>query len=260
MSRKGSRNGDGARIDTPAQQCEVLPSGLPRYVKDKIGDRSGRLTVKTFAGYQTAPNGKNKAIWTCDCDCGGTVNIWTSDIGKIQSCGCQTTATHGAKCQDADPLHRKAYRAWENMIARCTNSKSNKYHRYGARGIRVCDRWLSSFETFNEDVGSPPTTDHSIDRIDNDKGYAPDNCRWATATEQANNTSTNRRVRLYGKTKTVADWCRLFNLTHQSVCFRLNHGATPAEAILHWPSELCADEMADDREELANRIYPDLLG
>jgi hypothetical protein len=260
VSRKGKRNGEGARVDTPASECELLPTGIPRYVTDKRGDRGGRLTVKEFAGFQTAPDGKNKAIWRCGCDCGGTVNVWTSDVGKIQSCGCQTSITHGAKCQDATPIYRKAYRAWENMIARCTNPDFNKYHRYGGRGIKVCDRWLNSFEAFYLDMGSPPSLQHSIDRMDNNQGYETANCRWATATEQANNTSTNRRVKLGGKTKTIAEWCRLFELKHKSVCHRLNRGATPTHAILCWPSDPCADEIADDRDELANLIYPDLLG
>jgi hypothetical protein len=87
---------------------------------------------------------------------------------------------------------RRVYRIWEQMKQRCVDPNHVSYPRYGARGIEVCDEWRSSFEAFLADMGEPPTDQHSIDRIDNDGGYARGNCRWATRVEQ----QANKRARV----------------------------------------------------------------
>jgi hypothetical protein len=94
---------------------------------------------------------------------------------------------HGAASAKATP----EYNSWRNMKARCHNPSHNRYHDYGGRGITVCDKWSDSFAVFLEDMGEKPTPTHSIDRIDNEGSYKPDNCRWATPTEQ----NRNHRIR-----------------------------------------------------------------
>lgn len=89
------------------------------------------------------------------------------------------------------------------MKQRCLNPNNNQFHNYGARGITVCDRWLDSFENFYNDMGEPPTSSHSLDRIDNDRGYSPDNCRWATPSEQTYNRRDYKRPKY--KTEIVKD-------------------------------------------------------
>jgi hypothetical protein len=241
MGRKGSRNGEGARIDTPAALCQLKQrTGLPERVKDKRGDRLGRLTVKEFAGFYINPkSGSNKAVWSCECECGTLINVVTNNFRTTKSCGClylEIYEPHGAMRQDADPLYRKAYCAWESMKQRCYNPNDSSFKRYGGRDIKVCDRWLLSFDAFIEDLGLPPTADHSLDRRNNEGIYEPLNVQWATPTEQSNNRSSNRQVKLGHQTKTIAEWCRALDLKPSSVRSRLDQGLSPLEALLTWPS------------------------
>ena len=124
------------------------------------------------------------------------------------------------------------------MKQRCSNPNDRDYARYGAKGITVCERWSTGdgertgFECFLADMGMPPSRAHSIDRIDVYGPYSPDNCRWATAREQANNKSNTRHLTIDGVTKPLAEWCREYGLSRATVYFRLKHmGMTHKEAI-----------------------------
>lgn len=111
------------------------------------------------------------------------------------------------------------------MLERCGNTHCKDFAKYGARGIKVCVRWRS-FEKFFADMGDkPPGT--SLDRIDNNRGYGPHNCRWSTARTQANNTRKNITVRHYGKTATLANWARRLNLPYKTLWYRYVHGERP---------------------------------
>ena len=134
----------------------------------------------------------------CKCDCGTERMIVSSTLrsGRSKSCGCWGSTvralTHG---QARKGNKSGTYNSWAHMISRCYNKNNKVYRWYGARGITVCDKWKNSFEEFFKDMGVKPAKGHamSIDRIDNDKGYFPENCRWATPIQQANNTSRSRR-------------------------------------------------------------------
>jgi hypothetical protein len=139
-------------------------------------------------------------------------------------CSKEKSTTHGQASS-------KEYSIWKHMKTRCYNSNYKKYHRYGARGITVCDRWLNSFENFFADMGECPEG-FSIDRIDNDKNYCPENCRWATQTEQNNNKSNNILLTIYGKTMSLSEWLKVNPYANrQTVYDRLKKGWTHKQAL-----------------------------
>ncbi len=124
------------------------------------------------------------------------------------------------------------YRAWESMKYRCLRPTHKFYRLYGGRGIKICDRWINSFQNFLEDMGHKPTPKHSLDRIDNDKGYFPENCRWATKREQVRNRSDNVWVSLEGKTLMLIDWAKLTGVNFNTIKTRLRRGWSEEKAIL----------------------------
>lgn len=128
----------------------------------------------------------------CLCDCGNISNPREFDIrkGNRYSCGCYHNTELKSKINKTHGMtYTSEYETWCKMKSRCFYKGNNRYYRYGARGITVCDRWLHSFENFYEDMGSKPSKKYSIDRIDNDGNYCPENCRWATAQQQNENQS-----------------------------------------------------------------------
>jgi hypothetical protein len=129
----------------------------------------------------------------------------------------------------------KVYRSWLQMIHRCFNPNHCHFERYGGRGITTTSDWLD-FNNFFRDMGHPPTGGHSLDRLDNNKSYSKNNCRWATPIEQANNRSSNRRITYQGETLTLAEWSRKQNISPRLISRRLQDGWT-AERILATPAQ-----------------------
>jgi hypothetical protein len=127
------------------------------------------------------------------------------------------------------------YARWFSMKARCYNPKDSNFARYGGRGITVCDRWRNDFQAFFADMGPPPTPAHQIERIDNDGPYSPENCRWATRTEQASNRHTNQTITFRGETLTVQEWARRTGIKAPALYWRL-HDGWDAERILTTPT------------------------
>lgn len=182
-----------------------------------------------------------EAMWICKCDCGNTVTVDGHSLRRLEtkSFGCLQKDTlvamnfvHGFRRRGE---YVQEYTAWKSMRSRCLNKKTKYYSLYGGRGIKVCDRWLHSFQNFFDDMGEKPSSKHSLDRWPNNNGhYEPGNCRWATSIEQSLNRRNNRFVTAFGETKTVSQWSRELGINDQTIHSRMKRGIV-GDAIISIP-------------------------
>lgn len=204
-----------------------------KQIRNLIDERFGKWTVLSYLGRLR----HDHVYWLCRCDCGVEREVFESNLvtGKSTSCGgagCISSKKHGKS-------GTRVYSIWENMISRCQNPNNFSYYLYGDRGITVCDEW-KSFENFYNDMGDPPDK-YSIDRLDPNLGYFPENCRWASSSEQACNKSGIKRQRnissisFNGETKTIHEWARDIGIHGNTLTHRLRSG-WPIEKALTTPS------------------------
>ena len=187
------------------------------------GMKFGRLTVVSEAQRLT----KGPPRWHCECDCGGATESigYLLTCGRIKSCGClKTDACREPKNLKHGGVGSYHYRAWSGMKSRCYNSGNPGFPSYGGRGIRVCQRWLDSFEDFRRDVGERPSAKHSIDRIDVNGDYAPDNCRWATAIQQTHNRRCSISIEHDGREMMLLEACKLTGVNYKTAKWRISQG------------------------------------
>lgn len=197
------------------------------FFKDLTGQRFGRIAV---IRKMERPG---VTWWVCACDCGNEKSIRATSIisGHTKSCGCKQGAVtkHGKSSHDN---YCAEYWTWKSMTRRTTRAKKSErcYKNYRGRGIKVCERWMS-FENFMEDMGERPSEDHSIDRIDNDGDYCPENCRWATGKEQARNRRSSKMITYEGETICLTEWAEKLGMSKMVLFKRIELGWTPERAF-----------------------------
>lgn len=206
-------------------------------VQNLANHRFGRLTVLRL----TERRQSGGVVWLCACECGNACMARGCDLksGNTKSCGClnreETVArsvTHGAT---RGGKHTAEYEAWAGAGKRCTNPKDRFFRDYGGRGITVCDRW-KSFALFLADMGERPSPKHSIDRIDPDGNYDPDNCRWADIKTQSRNKRNAQMLTLNGVTRNIANWADLTGIHYRTLKSRINQQGWAIEKALTTPS------------------------
>lgn len=218
--------------------------------KQLDGQRFGRLTVIRRAGSRSG-----RVVWACMCNCGSTVEVVSHALtsGHTKSCGCwkdernrgtQPKHSHARRGTQPTPT----YKTWQAMMTRCYNEKAKSFKDYGGRGIKVCDGW-HLFENFLAHMGERPEG-MTLDRIDSNKGYTPENCRWATKITQARNTRVNCIVTYNGSQMTQAEFAETLGLKQSTVSYRLRKGWTPkqiAETPPHTGNRI-ASKLGDEVE------------
>lgn len=179
-----------------------------------VGQKFGRLTVIA----RRLPNQRGNARWLCHCDCGVEKVAKSGDLrsGHTRSCGCLRDELASTRPITHGKSRTPEYCAWSRMINRCYNPNGQDYKYYGGRGIRVCKRWRR-FENFLADMGLRPEGLNTLERIDGNKGYSPDNCKWASQAEQARNTARNHRLTYKGETLCISEWSRRFGVDHRQI-------------------------------------------
>jgi len=186
---------------------------------DLTGHKFGRLTAIKFVKFS---NNKT-TYWLCECDCGNKKLIQYESLvtKKTVSCGCFRKEINKTKFTTHGKSKSKIYKIWQSMKERCGNKNNKDYGNYGDRGIKICKRW-GNFINFYSDMGNKPHN-FTIERIDNNKGYSPENCRWASWLEQQNNRRDNRRVSFDNKMLTISQWSRKLKVHPQTLYSRINN-------------------------------------
>lgn len=202
---------------------------------DITGNRYGNLIVIKRVDNQ----GKGFTVYECLCDCGNTKLVRANNLksGAVKSCGC--LRRNNTKNRTHNMSHTKLYRVWANMKNRCYNQNLKSYKDYGGRGITVCDEWRDSFENFMNWAYSSGYTEHlTLDRIDNNGGYNPSNCRWTDPKKQANN---RRSCVIYthdGRSMNLREWCDYLNLNYKLVYNRIHKCGWDFEKAITEPCDI----------------------
>ncbi len=202
---------------------------------DLTGERFGRLLVIEKIGCIK----KKGSVWKCLCDCGKTVEVLGTYLrrGDTKSCGCYHSDSVRRMMLTHGKSKTRLYRVWAGIKNRCNNPNSSNYKYYGAQNITMCEEWEKSFEVFEKwaldsgyDESAKPQV-CTLDRIDNESGYSPDNCRWTDHTHQCNNQKSNRLFEYNGVIHTMAEWAKIFKMNYSTLRARIRKGMNFEDAI-----------------------------
>jgi hypothetical protein len=210
-----------------ASKFVTVPVPQNKRILDLAGQRFTRWFVVGFNSVS-----RHKTWWLCRCDCGleKLVDACSLRTGKSQSCGCYRSEATTRRMMKHGKAYHPLYSCWKDMLTRCYKPNHKHFKSYGGRGIKVCERWHKC-ANFIEDMGPKPSARHTLERIDNSKGYEPGNCKWATRIEQANNTRTCRMINLHGETRTLSSWCHQLGFGVSTIRWRMDHGMNAEEAF-----------------------------
>lgn len=200
-------------------------------MKAVLNDLTGRVFTRWTVLSRAENSKKGSARWHCRCSCGNEKVVvgYCLSMGGSKSCGCLSREVASICNRKHGKTGSRAFTIWSGMLARCFNPNSKWFHRYGGRGIKVCERWRK-FENFLADMGEPPPK-AQIDRRDNDGDYEPNNCRWATSKTNNRNRSNNTLITINGQTKCLAEWCEFLKLQQPTVCRRRRRGMSWEQAL-----------------------------
>lgn len=201
----------------------------------KYDDLTGKRFGKLVAMNRIYDPVKKITLWECKCDCGNIAIVRANRLkhGRTKSCGCLRKDSNVLLKTTHGMSYSHLYNTWHSIKGRCYNKNYRNYHYYGARGISMCEEWKNSFEAFSEwSYSNGYEEGLSIDRINNDGNYCPENCRWVSLEEQNNNRRVSINITYNGKTQNLAEWCRQLNIPYIRVWQRIvKYGYTFEEAI-----------------------------
>lgn len=192
---------------------------MGRKISDLIGKKYGRLTVIEYHGL----NNRGKSMWKCRCECGNTSVVLGNRLtsGHTKSCGCYSVELTKDRFTTHGMSNTRLYQIWQGMLKRCNNEKSPIYKHYGERGIRVCDEWRGFEEFCNWAIHNGYSETLTLDRIDNNGNYSPNNCRWVDMKTQERNTSRNRYLTFRGETRCLMEWAEKLNINYRTLQDRI---------------------------------------
>lgn len=196
---------------------------------DLTNQKFGKLLVLEKAITQN-----EKVMWKCLCDCGNIVFVKGVNLknNRTKSCGCIKMEVLLKRNTKHNQRHTKLYEVWKTMKQRCYNPNNKGYKNYGGRGISICDEWKNDFMSFyNWSIENNYKEGLSIDRINVNGNYEPSNCRWTTRVVQQNNTRVNKYFTINNETKSLADWCRIYNVNYRTTYARVEKGLSIIDAL-----------------------------
>ena len=208
------------------QSCGCLRKESTRLI-DLKGQKFGKLLVIEESGRK-----RKEAVWKCVCDCGKTINVNSYSLrnGKTKSCGCLKIDEFKKRSTTHNKSKTRLYAVYKAMKARCYNKNTNRYNLYGGKGIKICDQWLLDFESFyiwaiahgyNENAERGQCT---IDRINPNGDYSPENCRWVDMSIQSTNKCDSKKIEFRGERHTITEWSKILKIKQPTLSFRLSHG------------------------------------
>ena len=217
------------------------------------------LRVNKLRVIRRVDNVGKQPAWLCRCDCGNERRVLGMHLraANVTDCGCGLSARLRAAQMTHGMTNSPEWRAWTSMVQRCTVPTHKSWKHYGGRNLTVCPEW-ASFEQFYADMGSRPEGT-SLDRIDNEQGYTPDNCRWATSKEQQNNRRSNVHVTIDGVTRTLKQWAEHFGISYAVVKERRAGGKDGVDLFLSSPRRSYKRLISFDGKQLTVTAWAKLL-